>query len=137
MHASGEKKELPLIPLRNMVVFPQMIVPLFIGRDRSMKALQETIQKEKTVIFASQKKEDVEEPSPKDIAQIGTLSEIVQLISLPDGTTKVLVEGIARVRIDEYVTEDPYFMVRYSSIKEEEEDSVQVEAQVRRAIKLF
>jgi ATP-dependent Lon protease len=131
------KEELPLIPLRNMVVFPQMIVPLFIGRNKSVKALENTLAKEKMVVFASQKNEEVEEPGPKDICQIGTLSEIVQMLSLPDGTTKILVEGICRVRIDKFSQEAPYYRVAVSRLPEPEEFSSEAEALVRMVVKQF
>ena len=131
------KEELPLIPLRNMVVFPQMIVPLFIGRSKSVKALQDTLAKEKMVVFASQKNEEVEEPGPKDICTIGTLSEVVQMLALPDGTTKILVEGICRVRIEKFTQETPYFRVAISRIAEPEEISVEGEALIRTVIKQF
>ena len=131
------REELPLIPLRNMVVFPQMIVPLFIGRNRSVKALEETLAKEKLVVFASQKSEEVEEPGQKDICAIGTLSEIVQMMSLPDGTTKILVEGLTRVKIEKFISDDPYFKVQISRVPEEAEVSVEAEALMRQVIKLF
>ncbi|MEA3493633.1 MAG: endopeptidase La [Candidatus Margulisiibacteriota bacterium] len=134
----GEWKEvLPLIPLRNIVVFPQMIVPLFIGRSPSVKALEETVEKEKMIIFAAQKEEENEDPSPKDIAKIGTLSEIVQLLHLPDGTTKILVEGICRVRIEKYEKQAPYFKVAISRIEESEDITPETEALVRNVIKQF
>ena len=126
-----------MIPLRNIVVFPQMIVPLFIGRSRSVKALEETMAKEKMVVFASQKKEEVEEPGPKDICKIGTLSEIVQMLALPDGTTKILVEGICRVNIEEFTQEAPYFRVQISRVAEPEEISVEAEALIRTVIRQF
>jgi len=131
------KEELPLIPLRNMVVFPQMIVPLFIGRSKSVKALEDTLAKEKMVVFASQKNEEVEEPGPKDICNIGTLSEIVQMLALPDGTTKVLVEGICRVRVEKFTQEAPYYRVAISRVPEPDEFSVEAEALVRNIIKQF
>ena len=131
------KEELPLIPLRNMVVFPQMIVPLFIGRNKSVKALENTLSKEKMVVFASQKNEAVEEPGPKDICQIGTLSEIVQMLSLPDGTTKILVEGICRARIDKFTQEAPYYRVAVSRVPEPEEFTPEAEALVRVVVKQF
>ena len=131
------KEELPLIPLRNIVVFPQMIVPLFIGRSPSLKALEETMEKEKMVVFASQKNEETEEPSCKDICKIGTLAEIVQMLALPDGTTKILVEGICRVHIENFVKETPYFRVGISRITEPEEISLEAEALVRNIIKQF
>ncbi|HTY13890.1 MAG TPA: endopeptidase La [Candidatus Omnitrophota bacterium] len=131
------KEELPLIPLRNMVVFPQMIVPLFIGRSRSIKALEDVMEKEKMVVFVTQKSEEIEEPSVKDLVSIGTLSEIVQLLSLPDGTTKILVEGIARVKVEKVVQEAPYFRAKITRIVEPEGLTVEAEALVRSVIKNF
>jgi len=131
------REELPLIPLRNMVVFPQMIVPLFIGRNKSVKALEDTLAKERLVVFASQKDEEVEEPEPKDICRIGTLAEVVQMLQLPDGTTKILVEGIARARVEEFTQLDPYFRVEIARISEPEEVEVETEALIRMVIKQF
>jgi ATP-dependent Lon protease len=123
--------------LRNIVVFPQMIVPLLIGRSCSVKALEATMAKEKMLVLATQKEEEKEEPSPEDISKIGTLSEIVQMIAMPDGTTKVLVEGICRVRIESYVQESPYFRVQIARVAEPEEISVEAEAMVRTIIRQF
>ncbi|MFH1386837.1 MAG: endopeptidase La [bacterium] len=134
---ANRQEELPLIPLRNMVVFPQMIVPLFIGRSKSVKALEETLNKEKLVIFASQKNEEMEEPGTRDICTVGTLAEIVQMLSLPDGTTKVLVEGLGRVKIEKFTQENPYYRVAINRVPESEEFSAEVEAQVRSVIKQF
>ena len=131
------REVLPLIPLRNMVVFPQMIVPLFIGRSKSVRALEETLAKEKMLVFASQKHENLEEPSLKDLSEIGTLAEIVQMMPLPDGTTKILVEGIARVRVERFVQADPYFRVEVSRIFEPEEISADDENLLRTVIKQF
>lgn len=131
------KEELPLIPLRNIVVFPQMIVPLFIGRDKSVKALEETLAKERMVVFASQINEEIEEPKPKDISRVGTLAEIVQMLALPDGTTKILVEGVARAKIEEYTQEDPYYRVKLTRISEPPEMTVDEEALLRVIIKKF
>lgn len=131
------KEELALIPLRNIVVFPQMIVPLFIGRSPSQKALEDTMAKERMIVFASQKNEETEEPSPKDICKIATLAEIVQMLALPDGTTKILVEGICRVKVEKFVQETPYFRVEISRVAEPEEISVEEEALVRTIIKQF
>ena len=135
--SSEWKEELPLIPLRNIVVFPQMIVPLFIGRSASQKALEETMAKERMIVFASQRDEEIEDPSSEEISKIGTLAEIVQMLALPDGTTKILVEGICRVRIEKFVKDAPYFLVEISRISEPEEISVEAEALVRSIIKQF
>src|SRR3989339_892518 len=131
------KEELPLIPIRNMVVFPQMIVPLFIGRTKSIKALEDTLKKEKMIVFSCQKSEDVEEPAPKDLCTIGTLVEIVQMLSLPDGTTKILVEGISRIRIEKFTQESPYYKVLVNRIEEPEGLTAEAEALVRSTIKSF
>jgi ATP-dependent Lon protease len=131
------KDTLPLIPLRNMVVFPQMVVPLFIGRNKSVKALEDTLSKERMVVFASQKSEDTEEPLQKDICTIGTLSEVVQMHTLPDNTTKILVEGIARVKIESFLSDAPYFKVKISKVNESDDMTVEVEASVRMTIKQF
>ncbi|MFA4967163.1 MAG: endopeptidase La [Candidatus Margulisiibacteriota bacterium] len=131
------KEELPVIPLRNMVVFPQMIVPLFIGRSKSIKALEDTMEKEKMVVFVTQKSEEIEEPTAKDISSIGTLSEIVQLLSLPDGTTKILVEGISRVKIEKITQDAPYFRAKINRIEEPEGMTIEAETLVRNVIKNF
>jgi ATP-dependent Lon protease len=131
------KEVLPLIPLRNIVVFPQMVVPLFIGRNKSVKALEGVLNKERMVVFASQKSEDVEEPDKDDICSIGTLAEVVQMQALPDGTTKVLVEGVSRVKIESFISESPFFKVKISSIPEIDEMTVEVEASIRMIIQQF
>lgn len=134
---SKTQEALPLIPLRNMVVFPQMIMPLFIGRPKSVKALEESLTGNRTVILASQKDEEVDEPKPKDICEIATLAEVIQMLKLPDGTTKVLVEGITRARIEKFVKSEPYFTVTAKIISEEKEVDVETEALVRLVIGQF
>ena len=129
--------EIPLIPQRNMVVFPQMIVPLFIGRPRSVKAVEESLAGNRTVILASQKDEDIDEPKATDICEIATLAEVIQMLKLPDGTTKVLVEGINRVKIEKFNSLQPYFTVTVKVIPEEKELDVETEARVRMVIAQF
>ena len=90
----------PVLPLRDIVVFPHMIVPLFVGRHKSVKALETAMSENKDIILVSQKVAKIEDPNPKDLNSIGTLSKILQLLKLPDGTLKVLVEGKKRVKID-------------------------------------
>ena len=90
---------IPILPLRDIVVFPHMIVPLFVGRDKSIKALEAVMSEDKKVFLIAQKDGSVEDPSEKDLYRIGTLGNILQLLKLPDGTVKVLVEGISRARI--------------------------------------
>ncbi len=92
----------PLLPLRDIVIFPSMIVPLFVGRDRSIKALQEAMKSDKSIILVTQKNSEVDDPTSKDLFQFGCLSKILQLLKLPDGTVKVLVEGDKRVKVQKF-----------------------------------
>jgi ATP-dependent Lon protease len=100
----------PLLPLRDIVVFPSMVVPLFVGREKSIKALQEVMKSDKSIVLVSQKNSEIDEPENKDIYSYGCLSKVLQLLKLPDGTVKVLVEGEKRVKIHEIVKEDKNFL---------------------------
>ena len=90
---------LPTLPLRDIVVFPAMIVPLFVGRDKSIKALNEVMKSDKKIILVTQKNAEIDDPTQEDLYTFGCESKILQLLKLPDGTVKVLVEGIDRVKI--------------------------------------
>merc|ERR1712146_222191 len=90
----------PLLTLRDIVVFPQMIVPLFVGRSKSVNALEFAMSEDKDIVLVTQKVAKIEDPKPKDLYSIGTLCKVLQLLKLPDGTLKVLVEGKKRVRIN-------------------------------------
>src|SRR5207253_4279609 len=87
------------LPLRDVVVYPHMVIPLFVGRDRSVRALEIAMEADKQILLVAQKSPDVDEPSAKDLFEVGTLAQVLQLLKLPDGTIKVLVEGTARVRV--------------------------------------
>ena len=100
----------PLLPLRDIVVFPSMVVPLFVGRDKSIKALQEVMKTDKSIVLVSQKNSDIDEPENKDIYGYGCLSKVLQLLKLPDGTVKVLVEGEKRVKIHEIIKDESKFL---------------------------
>ena len=100
----------PLLPLRDIVVFPSMIVPLFVGREKSIKALQEVMKTDKSIVLVSQKNSEIDEPENKDIYGYGCLSKVLQLLKLPDGTVKVLVEGEKRVKIHEIKKENATFL---------------------------
>ncbi len=102
---------LPLLPLRDIVVFPHMVAPLFVGRTQSVNALAEAMNRDKTVFLSTQKKANIDDPKAKDISRIGTIGTVLQLLRLPDGTVKALVEGKARGRILEFIPNDNYFQV--------------------------
>lgn len=114
-----KNKLIPLIPLRNIVVFPKMIIPLFVGRQKSIQALEESLSHDRTIILVSQINESVDEPQPEDLNKIGTLVEIVQMLKLPDGTIKILVEGLNRVKFDSIVTSNDFFKVTPQIIEDE------------------
>ncbi len=112
MTENKKSMNLPVLPLRNIVVFPNMVVPLFVGRDKSINALEQVMDKDQELLFLSQKNSEVDDPSEKDLFKIGTRGKILQLLKLPDGTVKVLVEGLARCKIKkieftaDYITAD-------------------------------
>ena len=96
----------PLLPLRDIVIFPSMVVPLFVGRDKSIKALQEVMKSDKSIVLVTQKNSEIDDPSSKDLYQYGCISKVLQLLKLPDGTVKVLVEGEKRIKIKKYIEGD-------------------------------
>jgi ATP-dependent Lon protease len=125
------KSTAPLLPLRDIIVFPHQVVPLFVGREKSIAALEEAMGAGKEVLLAAQKKAKTNEPSPEDIYEVGTLASIIQLLRLPDGTVKVLVEGRRRVRVLEYLPNDRFFMVTYQDFAGARESSIELEALIR------
>ena len=106
--ATENKK--PLLPLRDIVIFPSIVVPLFVGRKRSIKALEEVMKSDKSIVLVTQKNSEVDDPQEKDIFSYGCLSKILQLLKLPDGTVKVLVEGLNRVKINEIQDENKKYL---------------------------
>ena len=121
----------PVLPLRDIVVFPHMIVPLFVGRDKSVRALEQVMNEDKQILLSSQRDPAEDDPSEEGIYNIGVLANVLQLLKLPDGTVKVLVEGRARVRIDGFVKNDSYFEAQASLLEESEGDPDTVTALVR------
>jgi ATP-dependent Lon protease len=99
-----ETLELPVLPLRDVVVFPHMVIPLFVGRDKSIHALDQAMESDKRILLVAQKSAEVDDPGAEDLYAIGTLAQVLQLLKLPDGTIKVLVEGVARARVDKVVS---------------------------------
>ena len=101
-----KNEKYPVLPLRDIVVYPKMIVPLFVGRDKSIRALQEVVNGDQNIVLVTQKDASVEEPNSNDIYKVGTLGTVLQLLKLPDGTVKVLVEGLERVKLDKIYNDD-------------------------------
>lgn len=131
------QKRLPLLPLRNIVVFPGMVAPLFVGRARSVKALEAAIAAESPIILVTQKEESSENPGPNDLYQVGTLARIMQVLRLPDNTVKLLVEGDKRVSLDTHFEEDDYSTVSYTELKEPKEDISEQKALIKLVLTRF
>ena len=107
-----------LLPLRDIVVFPNMVIPLFVGRDKSITALNEVMKKDIKIVLVTQKNSDVDDPKKNDIFNYGCESSILQLLKLPDGTVKVLVEGITRVKINEFHDNNQFLSCSYEKLIE-------------------
>jgi ATP-dependent Lon protease len=121
----------PLLPLRDIIVFPHMVVPLFVGRQRSIKALEEATQKQSLIFLSSQKDAKTNEPAEDDIYKIGTLGSVVQMLKLPDGTVKVLIEGKKRAKVARFVPNADFFLVDVEDAPEVGERNTEIEALVR------
>ncbi|EGF31663.1 ATP-dependent protease La [Oxalobacteraceae bacterium IMCC9480] len=128
-----EHTQLPLLPLRDVVVFPHMVIPLFVGRPKSIKALEAAMEQGKSIMLAAQKAAAKDEPSADDIYEIGCIANILQMLKLPDGTVKVLVEGTQRARIHHISELDTHFIADLTPVESEAGDESEVEA-MRRAI---
>jgi ATP-dependent Lon protease len=129
--AKGTTRTLPLLPLRDIIVFPHMVVPLFVGREKSINALEEAMEADKELLLAAQKKAKTNDPREDDIFSVGTIGHIIQLLRLPDGTVKVLVEGKQRARILGYEQTSPFFLAEIQEIEEPEERTVELQAMMR------
>ncbi len=129
---------LPLIPLRDIVVFPSMIAPLFVGREKSVKALETAMNENKKIILVTQKNSSLDEPESKDLYNVGTLGKILQLLRLPDGTVKVLIEGEQRVSIKNFKIKDEYIQANYTAILDKVViDPIEEKALLRTAVEQF
>ncbi|MCB1616717.1 MAG: LON peptidase substrate-binding domain-containing protein, partial [Pseudomonadales bacterium] len=134
---SLESIELPLLPLRDVVVYPNMVIPLFVGRERSIKALEKAMSSDKQIFLVAQKNASDDEPSLSDIYRVGTISNILQLLKLPDGTVKVLVEGGQRAVIDSIEIHDDAFQVMITPQQIVEPDESEAAALSRTLLKQF
>ncbi|KAB0573060.1 endopeptidase La [Brucella pituitosa] len=135
--AGGEDGLYAVLPLRDIVVFPHMIVPLFVGREKSIKALEEVMGVDKQILLATQKNAADDDPAPDAIYEIGTIANVLQLLKLPDGTVKVLVEGTARAKVSKFTDREDYHEAYAAALPEPEEDAVEVEALSRSVVSDF
>jgi len=127
----------PLLPLRDIVIFPSMVAPLFVGREKSIKALQEVMKKDKSIVLVTQKNSEIDDPQSKDLFQYGCLSKVLQLLKLPDGTVKVLVEGEKRVKIVKYIDDSLNYLTCEVEIAEDQNISKDLEPLAKGLVKKF
>lgn len=135
--ANRNKNTFPLIPLKDIVMFPRMIVPLVVGREKSMLALQEALSDDEMIVMATQREIGIEDPAPGDIYRVGTLCKILQIFRLPDGTAKVLAEGLHRVRVEKYLAGLPFPRVRAKRITPKGGADAETAALMRMTVGLF
>jgi ATP-dependent Lon protease len=120
---------LPLLPIRDIVIFPYMILPLFVGRDMSIKAIDDALSGNRLILLVAQKDLNTENPEPKDLYPVGTVGMIMRMLKLPDGRVKVLVQGMSKARIKDYVQTEPYFLVNIEKITEPKDEKLTLEAE--------
>jgi ATP-dependent Lon protease len=134
---TGETGTYPVLPLRDIVVFPHMIVPLFVGREKSIRALEEVVKTDGLILLATQKNAGDDDPQPNEIYEIGTLARVLQLLKLPDSTVKVLVEGVGRAKASSYSASESFYEAEATGLAEEEGKKVEVEALARSVVSEF
>src|SRR5262252_270845 len=133
----GEVRAYPVLPLRDIVVFPHMIVPLFVGREKSIRALEEVMRSDTFILLATQKNASDDDPSTQAIYEVGTLASVLQLLKLPDGTVKVLVEGAERAKIIKYTDRAEYYEAEATALEDRTGERVEAEALARSVVTEF
>jgi len=128
---------IPVLPLRDVVVYPHMVIPLFVGREKSIKALEAAMEEDKQILLVAQKSAGQDDPLIEDIYRIGTVSSILQLLKLPDGTVKVLVEGLGRAKIERFLASDDFFSAQVETIETEELEEKETEVVMRSVLAQF
>ncbi len=123
--------DLPLLPLRDLIIFPHMMMPLFVGREKSINALEEAMTKQTDIVLVAQKDAKTNTPTVDDIYKIGTVGSIIQLLRLPDGTVKVLIEGKTRVEVKKFLEEDSFYKVQVDYLKDDNVDDLEAQALIR------
>ncbi len=128
---------IPVLPLRDIVVFPHMVAPLFVGRKQSVNALNNVMTKDKKILLVTQINPEVDSPNSDHLYKVGTLAKVLQLLKLPDGTIKVLVEGINRVNIKEFNSKNDYLIANYSLLKIKSQNNSNIRALIKIILEQF
>ena len=138
LEQKGSMQPTPVLSLRDVVVYPHMVIPLFVGRDRSILALDQSMNVDKRIVLVTQRSAEIDEPTEADLFEVGTLATVLQLLKLPDGTTKVLVEGGERVKINKFIDENGYFEAWWEMLPVDESRTQQeLEVTMRSLVSLF
>ena len=127
----------PLLPLRDIVIFPSMVVPLFVGREKSIKALQEVMKSDKSIVLVTQKNSEIDDPTINDLYQYGCMSKVLQLLKLPDGTVKVLVEGEKRIKILKHQEDKNNFLTCEAEVVEDIKEGKNLDQLAQGLVKKF
>ncbi len=135
--SDGELETLPVLPLRDIVVFPHMIVPLFVGREKSIRALEEVMREDKRILLVAQKNAGDDDPAIDTIYDVGTLAQVLQLLKLPDGTVKVLVEGVERAKVEKFSNTSEFFLATVQPLPSKIEDEKKIEGLARTTASQF
>src|ERR1043166_4482000 len=135
--APGETRVYPVLPLRDTVVFPHVIAPLFVGRKKSILALEEVMRSDTFILLATQKNVSDDDPATEAIYDVGTLASVLQLLKLPDGTVKVLVEGAQRAKVKKYTDREEYFEAEAVVVADSSGEQVEAEALARSVVNEF
>jgi ATP-dependent Lon protease len=135
--ARSDRVEMSVLALRDVVVYPHMVIPLFVGRQKSIKCLEAAMEKDKQIFLVAQKDAGVDEPKTEDIYDVGTIATILQLLKLPDGTVKVLVEGNVRGAIDEFTQTDEFFIANVETLADEALPENEQEVLIRSSVSQF
>src|ERR1700750_3202215 len=133
----GETRAYPVLPLRDIVVFPHMIVPLFVAREKAIKALEEVMRSDTFILLATQKNASDDDPATDAIFEVGTLASVLQLLKLPEGTVKVLVEGAERAKIRKYTERAEYYEAEAAVLQDTTTERVEAEAMARSVVTEF
>ncbi|WP_125783578.1 endopeptidase La [Pseudoalteromonas rubra] len=132
-----DRVEIPVLALRDVVVYPHMVIPLFVGREKSIKCLEAAMENDKQIFLVAQKEASIDDPNTDDIYQVGTVATVLQLLKLPDGTVKVLVEGTQRAKIEKFLVTDEYFLAEAQFIASENIEGPEQDIFIRSAISQF
>ena len=134
----GDSNEYPVMPLRNTVLFPQQVIPIYIGRERSLKLVNDLDPNRRYIVVVAQEDGSIEEPSPEDLYAFGTLAQVLKVFDMPDNSKSAIVQGISRIKILNFTGNEPYFTAAVNSLEDEPvEDRLEVEALAKNLMQSF